>query len=67
MSTPFAGHAATSTAKAIYDDPTSVAPADRLYAADGADTDTKPDVYDETQYASQPGVAARERGYPRAG
>lgn len=64
--TPFEGHSQYSVAKAIYDNPSNVAPADRLYAADGADSDSLPDVYDPSTYASQPGAAARSKGYPRA-
>lgn len=63
--TAFAGHAPDSTSKAIYDDPTVVAPADRIYAKDGADSDTDPDVYNPASYANQPGAAARSGGYPR--
>ncbi len=67
MAGEFAGHAADSTSKAIYDNPSLVAPADRLYG-DDADDDGKPDVYDpsDEQWADQPGAAARAAGYPRA-
>lgn len=58
--TPFEGQAPYSVAKAIYDHPENVAPADRLYAADTAND------YDPADYADQPGAAARANGYPRA-
>lgn len=66
--TPFAGHSQYSVSKAIYDHPELVAPADRLYAADGADADTLPDTYanKSSSYANQPGNAARRAGYPQS-
>jgi hypothetical protein len=61
----FDGHASDSTSKAIYTDPTTVAPADRLYATDGADAGSAPDTYDPDAFTAQPGAAARANHYPR--
>ena len=56
----FAGHDPLSTSKAIYDDNTQVAPAERIYSEDAADN------YDPADYADQPGASARSDGWPQA-